>query len=218
MRAKPNKITALKTHSAIQIESKNIFLACLRCTKHQVPPGFQTQVSGIGIRFDNQLHYGTLVLFAHLCIASEWCPTIWRREGKNTKDTVLKKVFQGALSHIRAKPNKITAVKTLSAIPIESKNIFLACLEMSKTQVPPGFKQRLAESESAVITNYTMEPWWVLGSDQKPYRCEAVNRKIRRGIAWEWHPTKSQQEGKKYKRHRLNKSVAGDAFAYSCQT
>ncbi len=31
--------------------------------------------------------------------------------GKNTKDTVLIKVFQGALSHIRAKPNKITACK-----------------------------------------------------------------------------------------------------------
>jgi hypothetical protein len=29
---------------------------------------------------------------------------------KNTKDTVLIKVLQGTLSHIRAKPNKITAL------------------------------------------------------------------------------------------------------------
>jgi hypothetical protein len=59
---------------------------------------------------------------------------------------------------MRAKPNKITALKKNSAIQIESKNIFLGCLEMSKHQVPPGFEPRLAESESAVITNYTMEP------------------------------------------------------------
>ena len=82
--------------------------------------GIRTQVSGIRIRCDNQLHYGTLVQIDFLRIslfhgngAQQNCS----ERGKNTKDTVLKKVFQGALLHIRAKPNNITALETLSAIP-----------------------------------------------------------------------------------------------------